>query len=194
MLEQLRAQAASAGVEIEAVEASAEATGLPDASFDLVTAAQAYHWFDRPRALDESARILRPGGGVALFWNVRRAEASPIVAEYEAIMARHFGEAGIGQYLQFGRDAEEAAIRDAFETSGRFEGLAYAELRHETETDADGLVGLASTASYVRRLGVDERARLDDQLRAAVARHGLAEKRFTIPYRIDLWTARKRDR
>ena len=43
-----------------------EATGLPDASFDLITAAQAFHWFDAERFKIESERLLRPGGKMVL--------------------------------------------------------------------------------------------------------------------------------
>lgn len=45
-----------------------EATGLGDASQDLVISAQAFHWLDADAALREFERILRPGGMVALFW------------------------------------------------------------------------------------------------------------------------------
>ena len=46
-----------------------EATGFPDASFDLITAAQAFHWFDAERFKIESERLLRPGGKIAIVWN-----------------------------------------------------------------------------------------------------------------------------
>jgi ubiquinone/menaquinone biosynthesis C-methylase UbiE len=49
-----------------------EETRLPSASADLVTVAQAMHWLDGPRALEEFDRILRPGGGVAVIYNERR--------------------------------------------------------------------------------------------------------------------------
>ena len=45
----------------------AEAIPLPDASVQAVTVADGFHWFDRPRALDEIRRVLRPGGGLALL-------------------------------------------------------------------------------------------------------------------------------
>ena len=81
MLDVLRARAADEVLPIEPVRATAEATGLPAASFDLATAAQAFHWFDKPAALAEMARIVRPGGGVALFWNVRDENRSPFVLQ-----------------------------------------------------------------------------------------------------------------
>ena len=53
------------------VAGSAEATTLPDASVDFVTAAQAAHWFDRPRTRREFLRILKPQGWLVLLWNER---------------------------------------------------------------------------------------------------------------------------
>jgi len=58
------------------VDATAEATNLPDSSVDLIVAAQAFHWFDVPRARAEALRILKKTGnansGAALIWNDRR--------------------------------------------------------------------------------------------------------------------------
>jgi SAM-dependent methyltransferase len=65
MLEQLRRTLP----EVAAVEGTAEQTGLPPAAFDLVTAAQAWHWCDPVRASTEAARILRPHGVLGLIWN-----------------------------------------------------------------------------------------------------------------------------
>lgn len=60
------------------VSGSAESTGLPDASLDLIAAAQAFHWFGRDAFRTECRRILRPGGWVLLVWN-RRDENSPLI-------------------------------------------------------------------------------------------------------------------
>ena len=56
---------------VHTVLAGAEDIPLPDRSVDVVVAAQAFHWFDLDRALPEIARVLRPGGRIALVWNQR---------------------------------------------------------------------------------------------------------------------------
>jgi SAM-dependent methyltransferase len=108
MLEVLRARAAAADLEVVATQAAAESTGLDPASFDLATAAQAFHWFDKPAALAEMARIVRPGGGIALFWNVREETRSPFVADYHELLERYGGVAD-GKYLQAGRATGRSA-------------------------------------------------------------------------------------
>ncbi|MGW1465772.1 class I SAM-dependent methyltransferase [Streptomyces sp. NPDC002308] len=62
LLEQARELDRPAGVEIAYEVATAEETGLPDASFDVVSAGQCWHWFDAPKAAAEAGRLLRPGG------------------------------------------------------------------------------------------------------------------------------------
>src|SRR5215204_309460 len=66
MLEQAKELDRQAGVKIEYHVAKAEATKMPDASFDIVTAGQCWHWFDRPKAAQEVKRILKPGGTVII--------------------------------------------------------------------------------------------------------------------------------
>ena len=58
--------------------APAEDSGLPDASIDLVTAAQAFHWFDFDRFFAEVRRVLVPGGAVVV-WTYNLARVSPEV-------------------------------------------------------------------------------------------------------------------
>lgn len=71
------------------VAGSAEATGLPGASADGVVAAQAFHWFDRAAFRREVARVLRPGGWVALVWNRRSVDADDFHRGYEKLLLRH---------------------------------------------------------------------------------------------------------
>jgi SAM-dependent methyltransferase len=66
LLEQARRLDREAGVKIDYVEARAEATGLPGGAFDVVSAGQCWHWFDRPAAAREVARLLTDGGSVVI--------------------------------------------------------------------------------------------------------------------------------
>lgn len=54
---------------VDCVLGTAEATGLPTASVDVVTIAQAWHWCDPAEASTEAARILVSGGVFGLLWN-----------------------------------------------------------------------------------------------------------------------------
>jgi len=71
------------------VAGTAEATTLADASVDFVTAAQAAHWFDRARARQEFARILKPGGWLVLLWNERVTDSTPFLRDYEQLLLKY---------------------------------------------------------------------------------------------------------
>jgi SAM-dependent methyltransferase len=66
LLTQARELDRDAGLEIAYVEAPAERTGLPAGGFDVVSAGQCWHWFDRPAAAREVVRLLRAGGSVVI--------------------------------------------------------------------------------------------------------------------------------
>lgn len=71
------------------IDGSAEATTLADASVDFITAAQAFHWFDREKTKLEFRRILKPGGWVVLLWNERRLDSTPFLRAYEDLLLRY---------------------------------------------------------------------------------------------------------
>jgi SAM-dependent methyltransferase len=192
MLDVLLQRAREDGLPIETVQATAEATGLEPAAFDLATAAQAFHWFDKPAALAEMGRIVRPGGGLALFWNVRDEERSPFVAEYHRILEQYGGVAE-GKYLQAGRASGRSSTREALEAAEDWEAPELHELHHELPASADAFIGMAFTASYVRALDAETQDRFRAETLDLLARHGhRGDEPFVVPYRIDLWIARRR--
>jgi SAM-dependent methyltransferase len=86
LLAQARRLDHEAGVEISYLERPAESTGLPAASFDLVTAGQCWHWFDRPAAAAEVDRLL-VGGGAAVICHFDWVPiASNVVAATEELI------------------------------------------------------------------------------------------------------------
>jgi SAM-dependent methyltransferase len=192
LLDILRGAATNAGLLIATVQASAEDTGLDPQSADLVTAAQSFHWFDADRALPEMARILKPEGGVALFWNVRDADASPFLADYERLLEKNAAsKVDTGRYEAIGRQQTARAFD---RHAAAFETPELIHLRQEVPMTAEQFTGMAFTASYVRvGFTPDQQERFRTQLGELLARHRLDDGRpFPVPYRIDLWIARRR--
>lgn len=143
MLAQARAHIGDAE-NVELRQAGAEKTGLPDGSVDLVTAAQAFHWFDRDRFRAECARILRPGGRVALVWNSRVPDAPVNLAAEDAMRelcpAFHGFSGGVGN--------DPAQFTDFF--AGQIEHRVFP---NDLAYDEDGFVGRNLSASYAPRPG-----------------------------------------
>lgn len=164
--------------------ASAEATALAGNAFDMVAAAQAFHWFNPPFALREFARILRPGGVLALVWNNRDYENSSFVREYEELIRKYNPS-----YEREYRDQDWTA---KLNETGLFSQTIHETLKHEWVVDAEGLIGFSRSVSYIRNvLSRDAMADFEKELRT------LAASRFSdgpvcIPLRTDLWWAKKR--
>lgn len=192
MLDILRAAATNAGLLVSTVQAEAEATGLDPASADLVTGAQAFHWFEMDRALDEIARILRPAGGVALFWNVRDGERSAFIADYAELLAKYAAAGSdTGRYEAVGRDETAAAFE---RHASAFEAPERIALHQDVQMTDEEFTGMAFTASYVRAgMSPETQDRFRIELAGLLGRHGLNDGRpFAVPYRIELWIARRR--
>jgi SAM-dependent methyltransferase len=75
---------------LKVLAGTAEATTLPNQSVDLITVAQAMHWFDLPRTRSEFARILKSGGWCAIIYNNRRISGDPFHDAYERLL-RDYG-------------------------------------------------------------------------------------------------------
>jgi len=128
-----------------AIDGRADATGLDDASIDLVTVAQAFHWFDEEAARREFARILRRGGLVAIWWNSRRLTGSRFLEGYEALL-RAFGT----DYASVAaRYADDVRMRDWFGTGLR----GSARFEHSQRLDFAALRGRLLSSSYAPPAG-----------------------------------------
>jgi SAM-dependent methyltransferase len=68
---QMRSVLSTRSPDVEAVDGTAEAIPLPDASVDAVFVSSAWHWFDQDRAVPEIARVLRAGGRLGVLWTSR---------------------------------------------------------------------------------------------------------------------------
>lgn len=68
------------------IDATAERTTLDNGSVDMITAGQAFHWFDADRAREEFRRILKPEGKVVLVWNNRKIGTTPFLEDYEHLL------------------------------------------------------------------------------------------------------------
>ncbi len=192
MLDVLLSRATSDGLAIATRQANAEETGLDPASADLVTAAQAFHWFDPARALAEMARITRPGGGIALFWNVRDAARSPFLADYAALLRRSTAtteDPGIGRYESGGREETRGLLAE----SRAFDPAELVQLHQDVLMTPGEFVGMAFTASYVRvAMTSEQQNQFRAELDALLRQHGHdGDEPFIVPYRIDLWIARR---
>jgi ubiquinone/menaquinone biosynthesis C-methylase UbiE len=73
----------------KSLDGTAEATNLPDKSIDLITAAQAFHWFDHEKTPAEFRRIIKDGGFLALIWNERQLDSTDFLREYERFLLEY---------------------------------------------------------------------------------------------------------
>ena len=147
------------------VRAPAEATTLPDASVDLVLAAQAFHWFDHPKALAEFHRILRPGGRCALLWNLRLPDGG-FTDDYNRIVVS--AEVRIDPCVLAGR----SSLAEPLERSDLFRDVRVHTAPSPQHFDEQGAIGRATSASYFPREEPDRSERLA-ALRQSFHRHAV---------------------
>jgi SAM-dependent methyltransferase len=168
-LAEMRAELERAVPGVEALEGTAEAIPLPDGFADAVTVAQAFHWFDAMRALAEIARVLRPGGRLALIWNTRDRR-DELQREVDELLR----ETGVP--VEWQRSVE---LDSVFQASPDFRPPEYREFPFEQRLDAAGLVERLASISYVGALEDDARADLLEQARRLGARRRAP---FAFPY------------
>jgi SAM-dependent methyltransferase len=160
----MREQLRTAVPEADALEGSAESLPLPDASVDAAFAGQAYHWFDRGRAVPELHRVLRSGGGLALLWNWWD-ERDPLQRELGELV----GYAGHQPYVE-----------DELPGAPWFRELGRTVVDSTEDLSPDAIVARLATTSMFLTMEPDERERRLVEIREVASRYG---ERFALPRR-----------
>lgn len=164
----------------KSMDGTAEATGLPPRSVDLVIAGQAFHWFDAARTRTEFQRILRPDGWIVLFWNSRRTDTTPFLKEYEELLLRHGTD-----YQQVRHDRTTAELREKFFRAG----CRRRTLPNEQVLDFEGLKGRLLSSSYTPAEGDLAREVMLEDLKQIFQRHQ-REGQVRMEYDTELWIGR----
>ncbi len=138
---------------VRVLAGSAEAIPLPNGSVDTVTVGQAFHWFRTFEALAEMHRVLRPGGGFALLWNVWD-EHDPLLN-------------ALGELTNRMRPPESHGTdwRSQYDKS-LFGPLEQRTFRQARKVTAESLVAWIASTTWVVTAPAGERARLEAEVRA----------------------------
>jgi SAM-dependent methyltransferase len=189
-LDEMRSLVEGSLPDVEAVRGSAEKMPLGSGSADAVFVAQAFHWFDGPRALAEIARVLRPEGGLAMVWNSTPWEnrEGPWFSALDDVLERSRADLstlrrhGSGEWMR------------AFEGDRAFGPLGNAEFANPHRASrADFLAALASR-SYVASMDEPNRAELLAEIETLLERADapLDGDAVVMPLRTYVFWARRR--
>ena len=159
------------------VAGTAEATTLPDHGVDLVVAAQAFHWFDVPKAAAECRRVLRDGASAAMVWNTRKTDTSPFLRAYEGLL-NEFGT----DYAAVRHDRNEADRLAQFFPRG-YERVVFPNAQR---LDLAGVRGRLLSSSYTPAAGDPRRAPMLAALDRIFAEHQY-DGAVTIDYDTELY-------
>lgn len=173
---EMRARLATNLPSVRSLAGTAEAMPLEDASADLVTFAQSWHWVDVPAASAEVARVLRPGGALALVWNIRDPEV-----EWVERLGEVMGSSTAEQY-----DSHEPVVAPPLTLED------YAEFLWQNPMTREQLIAMVTSRSYVITMTAPEREKLLVRLAALLDTHpDLAGRtEYLMPYRTRVTIAR----
>ncbi|HEX3981972.1 MAG TPA: class I SAM-dependent methyltransferase [Acidimicrobiales bacterium] len=161
--------------DVPVVGATAENLPVASANVDVVVVAQAFHWFDAPVALAEVARVLRPGGWLALIWN-ERDETDPMVDELVRI----------SKWDQSAPYPVGMDFSTVVDRCGGFDPVRRTKFPFVQSLDLATFVDQVATRSYIRVLPESERADLLDRVES----FGAAQPQpIAMPYITDLFCA-----
>jgi ubiquinone/menaquinone biosynthesis C-methylase UbiE len=158
---------------------TAESIPLADASADVVTAAQAFHWFDHAIALPEIARVLRPAGRLALVWNARDDAEAWVKDFSDTIVARStFRKGGV------------AVAAGKIDASGLFGPVEHAEFANAQTLRRSELLELVRSRSQCAILPEEERRPVLERVDRLFDTHAV-DGSLTMPYVTECFRAAK---
>ncbi len=163
----------------ESVASQAEATPFEASSMDWIVAGQAFHWFDQRAAKLEFARILKPGGWVALVWN-SRLMSDPFHQAYERFLWAYAPDYGLVKQ----RRPSAAALAEFFAPAA----MAMAEFDHHQMFDFEGLRGRLLSCSYAPKEDTANYGVMMEQLRSLFDHHS-HQNQLIFPYTTHLYCA-----
>ncbi|WP_309709144.1 class I SAM-dependent methyltransferase [Pseudolysinimonas sp.] len=161
---------------VTTVTGTAEQLPFGDATFDAVTFGQSWHWVDPPRGSAEVARILRPGGHLGLFWNIRDAR-EPWVAELADILGHQSAD-------ELMLEAGGPVVTEPF----AFDAMQ--EFGWTSTIDVATLVDLAATHGFVITASEVDRREMLDAVGALGERVAEADGMLRLPYRLYVYRFR----
>lgn len=126
---------------LRSIDGTAESTTLAESFVDLITVAQAFHWFNPDKAGAEFRRILRQDGWVVLIWNHRRVDTTPFLRAYEDLLLRYGTD-----YQEVNPARFDYKILDHFFGKGGFRVEVFA---NRQEFGLEGIKGRLLSSSYV---------------------------------------------
>lgn len=162
MLEQL-----AENLEVPVVRGVAERLPFHAGAFDVVVAAQSFHWFDPLRCLPEVARVLRTGGRLSLVWNTRD-ESVPWVRRLTSIIDAEPD------------DLEE--IAGSLPLSGLFDIPESSSFGFWQQLDLDSLLELVASRSSIAAKPPSERDAILQQVRALYDSHASGHNGLRMRY------------
>jgi SAM-dependent methyltransferase len=145
------------------VDGTAEATGLPSASVDMVTVGQAMHWFDLEKTRAEFARVLKPDGWCVVVYNHRKMGGDAFHDGYERIL------------VKFGRDY--GAVQSSHLTEDKLaaffapDEMKCSTIENVQELTLEGLQGRVLSSSYMPQEGDAKFAAMMDAIAQLFARY-----------------------
>ena len=167
-----------ANAKYKSIAGAAEETGLQANSVDLITSAQAFHWFDPVACKTEFQRILKPKGWVALIWNQRETHNTPFQKDYEELLRTYA--------LNYQRVNHDNAIKNDVPRFFKPQQMSTAEFSNQQIFSFEGLRGRLLSSSYTPLVDHPNHRPMMEELQRLFDRHA-ENNQISIDYKTRIY-------